>query len=154
MAEITASLLPLIPRIFFLYLEPILITFGILMTYANRIPLLSSLPKTSFDIPTLSAPAISCTYLLSMMLYGSIILLSSPPNKRLLKLHIGVLMLADLTHWYALFSTVAEANGGDWGKVLDTASWDPRMWDLAIYPFGTFLIKFATLREWFGPIRG
>lgn len=153
MPATTASLLPTVPRIFFLYIEPILITSGIAMTYANRLPLLSSLTKVSYDIPTLSTPAISCTYLFSMMLYGLVILLSSPPNKRLLQLHIGILALADFTHWFALFNTIAEARGQDWTQIFDTHAWDSQVWNLVLYPLGTLLIKFATLMEWFGPIQ-
>ncbi|KAF3009160.1 hypothetical protein E8E14_002634 [Neopestalotiopsis sp. 37M] len=102
----TASLLPVIPRIFFLYLEPPIILYGMSMTYAHRLPLLSLFAASSSSssslndvgVGVLSAPGLSATYLLSMLIYGLTILPSSPPNPRLLKCHIALLAVADVTH--------------------------------------------------------
>jgi hypothetical protein len=58
----------------------------------------------------LITPSLSATYLLNMMLYGLIILLVAPPSKRLLQLHIGVLILSDFMHWASLFSTMAQSD--------------------------------------------
>ncbi|KAI1382368.1 hypothetical protein F4677DRAFT_24316 [Hypoxylon crocopeplum] len=152
----TASLLPTFPRIFFLYLEPVMITYGMIMNYATRLPIfeLSSTTSKALPIPSLFIPAMSTGYLFNMMLYGLIILLASPPNKRLLQLHIGILMLADFTHWAGLFSTIAENDPRGWGAVFDTSSWDAELWNLATYPIGTLAVKFATLAGWFGKIQG
>ncbi|KAI0898688.1 hypothetical protein F4806DRAFT_369860 [Annulohypoxylon nitens] len=150
-----ASLLPIIPRIFFLYLEPIAITYGMILNYASRIPMLELASTTKgLPIPTLFMPLMADGYLFNMMLYGLIILLASPPNKRLVQLHIGILILADLTHWAGLFATIAEADPRGWDAVFDTASWSPETRNLATYPIQTLAIKFATLAGVFGKIQG
>jgi len=157
----TASLLPLIPRIFFVYVEPVLMyvwhTYlrslpplllfftglsrhltqliiirvlatttnntshhnansitGMTMQYTTTHELLSS-SSLSISIQALAAPALSATYLFAMMLYGLAILLVTPPNKRLLQLHIGILILSDFTHWGMLFWTMAKASGDEAG---------------------------------------
>ncbi|KAI1815339.1 hypothetical protein GGS20DRAFT_543972 [Poronia punctata] len=149
MAPNTASLLPLLPRIFFVYIEPILISGGISMQLSPT----NTLPAGASIVQTAQA-GISSSYLLSMMLYGLIILLATPPNKTLLKLHIGVLILADFAHWAALFSTMAAADSRGWAGVLDTKSWDQEIWGLVFAPFATFLIKVGTLAGVFGRIKG
>ncbi|KAI2473561.1 hypothetical protein F4781DRAFT_137793 [Annulohypoxylon bovei var. microspora] len=151
-----ASLLPIIPRIFFLYLEPVAITYGMVLNYASRIPMLE-LAATSakgLPIPTLFMPLMADGYLFNMMLYGLIILLASPPNKRLVQLHIMILIIADFTHWAGLFATIAESDPRGWAAVLDTANWSPETWNLATYPIQTLAIKFATLAGLFGKIQG
>ncbi|KAI2629563.1 hypothetical protein GGR54DRAFT_267863 [Hypoxylon sp. NC1633] len=152
----TASLLPTFPRIFFLYVEPVVITYGMFMNYATRLPIFeaSSAASKPLPIPSLFNPAMGTSYLFNMMLYGLIILLASPPNKRLLQLHIGILILADFTHWAGLFATVAENDPRGWAAVLDTSNWDAKVWNLATYPIGTLAIKFATLSGLFGKIQG
>ncbi|CAJ2501871.1 Uu.00g047240.m01.CDS01 [Anthostomella pinea] len=155
MAQTNASLLPLIPRVFFLFLEPVLVTYGGLMQYATSHDILGlSASNGPLPTPTLLMPSLSASYLFSMMLYGLIILLASPPNKRLVQLHIGVLILADFTHWAGLFSTIARSDPRGWPAVLDTSAWSPETWTLAIYPIYTLAIKFATLAGVFGKIKG
>ncbi|KAL7629169.1 hypothetical protein AAE478_000688 [Parahypoxylon ruwenzoriense] len=88
------------------------------------------------------------------MLYGLIILLSSPPNKRLLKLHIWILAIADFTHWASLFSTLAQNDPRGWAAVLDRSKYEPDGLILALFPVFTLAIKFATLSGWFGRIEG
>lgn len=164
----TASLLPLLPRIFFLYLEPVIITYGASMAYAHRLPLLATLSPSSssfssssgsspaLDLAVLSAPGLSATYLVCMMFYGLMILLSTPPNVRLLKLHIGLLALADVAHWLVLLATAAEASprGESWLDLAAPAAW----WDdemtrlLVVAPLGSFCFKIATLMGVFGRI--
>ncbi|OTB06038.1 hypothetical protein M426DRAFT_122829 [Hypoxylon sp. CI-4A] len=152
----TASLLPLVPRIFFLYLEPATITYGMIQTYATRLPIfeLSSAAYSGLPVPSLAAPAMSISFLFCIMLYGLIILLATPPNKRTLQLHILVLAIADFTHWASLFSTIAQNHPHGWAGVFDTADWTPEVWNLATYPLTTLAIKFATLAGLFGEIRG
>ncbi|KAI0846754.1 hypothetical protein F5Y00DRAFT_136772 [Daldinia vernicosa] len=152
----TASLLPTIPRIFFLYLEPVAITYGMFTNYASRHPIfeLSSNAQNALPIPSLIMPSMATGYLLNMMLYGLIILLASPPNKRLLQLHIGILIIADLTHWAGLFSTIAENDPRGWAAIFDTSSWGADVWNLATYPISSLSIKFATLAGLFGEIQG
>lgn len=95
-------------------------------------------------------------FLLTTTLYGLTILLSSPPNKRQLQLHIATLALADLTHWYGLFWTIARSDprGRGWAAAFDTSNWGPDVWNLATYPIATLATKIATLAGWFGEIRG
>ncbi|KAI1482866.1 hypothetical protein F4774DRAFT_252503 [Daldinia eschscholtzii] len=152
----TASLLPTIPRIFFLYLEPVAIAYGMFANYTSRHPIfeLSSEAQNALPLPSLILPSMATGYLFNMMLYGLIILLASPPNKRLLQLHIGVLIVADLTHWAGLFSTIAQNDPRGWAAIFDTANWGADVWNLATYPITTLGIKFATLAGWFGEIRG
>ncbi|KAI1383379.1 uncharacterized protein F4822DRAFT_75694 [Hypoxylon trugodes] len=152
----TASLLPIFPRIFFVYLEPIMITYGMVMNYATRLPIYeaASASNNAVPIPSLAAASMGNSYLFNMMLYGLIILLASPPNKRLLQLHILILMIADFTHWAGLFSTIAETDPRGWAAALDTTNWTPEVWNLAVYPLGTLFVKFATLAGWFGKIQG
>ncbi|OTA85635.1 hypothetical protein M434DRAFT_36067 [Hypoxylon sp. CO27-5] len=152
----TASLLPTFPRIFFLYLEPVFITYGMLQNHAARLPIfeLASTSSKPVPIPSLFMPSMANGYLLNMMLYGLITLLASPPNKRLLQLHISILIIADFTHWAGLFSTIAENDPRGWAAVLDTSNWSPEVWNLATYPIGTLAVKFATLAGWFGKIQG
>ncbi|KAH9897291.1 hypothetical protein F4778DRAFT_783383 [Xylariomycetidae sp. FL2044] len=150
----TASLLPTIPRIFFVYLEPIMISYGLAMQYATRHSLFSAHPQP--PMAALAVPGLSGTYLLSMMLYGLAILLVGPPSKRLLQTHIAILALADFTHWAALFSAMVEADpaGRGWlAVVADTAAWSDDVWALVTYPLGTLAFKFATLAGVFGRIR-
>ncbi|KAI0889783.1 uncharacterized protein GGS22DRAFT_4028 [Annulohypoxylon maeteangense] len=151
-----ASLLPIIPRIFFLYLEPVAITYGMVLNYASRIPMLELASNTAkgLPIPTLFMPLMADGYLFNMMLYGLIILLASPPNKRLVQLHIGILIVADFTHWAGLFATIAESDPRGWDAVFDTTTWSPETWNLATYPIQTLAIKFATLAGLFGKIQG
>ncbi|KAI0381958.1 hypothetical protein F5Y04DRAFT_54435 [Hypomontagnella monticulosa] len=153
---ITASLLPTIPRIFFLYLEPVAITYGMFQNYATRYPVfkLASVTPNSLPIPSLVMPSMAVGYLFNMMLYGLIIMLASPPSKRLLKLHIWILIVADVTHWAGLFSTIAETDPRGWAGVFDTTNWDANVWNLATYPITSLAIKFATLAELFGKIQG
>lgn len=153
----TASLLPLVPRIFFLYLEPVMITYGASMAYAHRLPLLATLSSSTsapFDLAVLSAPGLSATYLLCMMFYGLMILLSTPPNTRLLKMHIGLLALADVAHWLVLLSTASEMSGGsaDWLDLAAPAAWwrDDKTRLLVVAPLGSFCFKIATLAGVFG----
>ncbi|KAI0842248.1 hypothetical protein F5Y06DRAFT_171800 [Hypoxylon sp. FL0890] len=150
----TASLLPTFPRIFFLYLEPVFITYGMIQNYASRLPIfeLASTSPIAIPIPSLFMPSMATGYLFNMMLYGLIILLASPPNKRLLQLHILILIIADFTHWAGLFSTIAENDPRGWAAVLDTSNWSPEVWNLVVYPLGTLAVKIATLAEWFGKI--
>ncbi|KAI0140787.1 hypothetical protein BJ166DRAFT_111110 [Pestalotiopsis sp. NC0098] len=166
----TASLLPLLPRIFFLYLEPVVITYGASMAYAHRLPLLATLspspssfsPSSSsasppaLDLAVLSAPGLSATYLVCMMFYGLMILLSTPPNVRLLKLHIGLLALADVAHWLVLLATAAEASphGESWLDLAAPAAWwhDETARLLVVAPLGSFCFKIATLMGVFGRI--
>ncbi|KAI0176451.1 hypothetical protein GGR52DRAFT_362659 [Hypoxylon sp. FL1284] len=152
----TASLLPLIPRIFFLYLEPVAISYGMLMNYSSRLPIFefSSSAAKALPVQSLFVPAQSTGFLFNMMLYGLIILLASPPSKRTLQLHIWVLIIADLTHWAGLASTVAETDPRGWNAVLDTSSWDPDTRQLMTYPIYTLSIKLATLAGLFGKIQG
>ncbi|KAI4864788.1 hypothetical protein F4820DRAFT_324942 [Hypoxylon rubiginosum] len=152
----TASLLPIIPRIFFLYLEPVAITYGMLMNYSSRLPIfeISSGATKVLPIQSLFVPAQSTGFLFNMMLYGLIILLASPPSKRLLQLHIWVLIIADFTHWAGLFSTIAANDPRGWAAALDWTSWDAQTWQLARYPIYTLAIKFATLAGLFGKIQG
>ncbi|OTB11621.1 hypothetical protein K445DRAFT_26340 [Daldinia sp. EC12] len=152
----TASLLPTIPRIFFLYLEPVAIAYGMFANYTSRHPIfeLSSEAQNALPLPSLILPSMATGYLFNMMLYGLIILLASPPNKRLLQLHIGVLIVADLTHWAGLFSTIAQNDPRGWAAIFDIANWGADVWNLATYPITTLGIKFATLAGWFGEIRG
>ncbi|RYP35550.1 hypothetical protein DL767_003804 [Monosporascus sp. MG133] len=157
MPATTASLLPTFPRIFFLYLEPVAIAYGMYANYALAKPLLalSARSATPLELPALFLPSAACQYLLLMMLYGLAVLLSSPPNGRLLRLHIGILALADFAHWYGLFSTMAQADAQrGWGAALDASTWSADVWNLVLYPFVTLSIKFATLAGWFGEIRG
>ncbi|KAI1074601.1 hypothetical protein F5B20DRAFT_586074 [Whalleya microplaca] len=151
-----ASLLPTIPRIFFLYLEPVAITYGMMMNYASRLDIfaLSSTTSETLPIPALVVPSLTASYLFSMMLYGLIILLASPPNKRLVQLHIWILIIADFTHWAGLFSTIAQNDPRGWAAVLDTSGWSLEVWNLATYPLGTLAVKFATLAGLFGEICG
>ncbi|KAI1498174.1 hypothetical protein F5X99DRAFT_412346 [Biscogniauxia marginata] len=157
MAPTTASLLPTIPRIFFLYIEPVLITYGMTKQYATS-HFISGLSASSSNgplpVPALAVPSLSVGYLFNMMLYGLAVLLVSPPNKRLLQLHIGILILADLTHWAGLFSTIAQNNPHGWAGVLNTSEWSADVWGLARYPLYTLAIKFATLAGLFGEIKG
>lgn len=152
----TASLLPTIPRVFFLYIEPVAITYGMLQTYSSRLPIfeLSSTTSKALPIPSLFVPAQSTGFLFNMMLYGLIILLASPPSKQLLKLHIAILIMADFTHWFGLFSTIAQNDPRGWAAVLDTSNWDAGTWNLARYPIYTLAMKFMTLAEIFGKIQG
>ncbi|RYP51881.1 hypothetical protein DL768_002849 [Monosporascus sp. mg162] len=153
----TASLLPTFPRIFFLYLEPVAIAYGMYANYAQAKPLLalSARSPTPLEVPALFLPSVVCQFLLTTMLYGLAVLLSSPPNGRLLRLHIGILVLADLTHWYGLFSTMAQADPQrGWGAALDAGTWSADVWNLVFYPVVTLSIKIATLAGWFGEIRG
>lgn len=124
--------------------------------YATRFPIfeLASAAPKSLPIPSLVMPSMAVGYLFNMMLYGLIIMLASPPSKRLLKLHIWILIIADITHWAGLFSTIAETNPRGWAGVFDTTNWDPDVWNLATYPITTLAIKFATLAGWFGEIKG
>ncbi|KAI0141534.1 hypothetical protein GGR57DRAFT_487361 [Xylariaceae sp. FL1272] len=156
MAPNTASLLPLIPRIFFVYIEPVCITYGAMLQYATSHELfsLSSSASSPLSTPALVVPGLSATYLFSMMLYGLMILLATPPSKRLLKLHIWVLIIADFTHWFALLSTIARNDPRGWAAILDTKGMDPDTWQLLTYPVGTLFIKFATLLGLFGQIKG
>ncbi|KAH8600711.1 hypothetical protein B0O99DRAFT_681584 [Bisporella sp. PMI_857] len=147
MAKTTASLLPTLPRIFFLYVEPFLITYGIILTLSQSTFL------TSLPLPTLILPKQSTGYLFNILLYGLIILLSSPPNKRLAQLQILILIIADLTHWGALFATIAQNDPRGWGAVADTKAWTAEVWQLSLYPISTLSIKIATLKGWFGKIR-
>ncbi|KAI1107928.1 hypothetical protein F4804DRAFT_4817 [Jackrogersella minutella] len=150
-----ASLLPIIPRVFFLYLEPVAITYGMILNYATRLPMIElSSTSNSLPIQTLFMPAMADGYLFNMMLYGLIILLSSPPNKRLVQLHILILIIADFTHWAGLFATIAENDPRGWAAVLDTDRWSPEVWNLATYPIQTLSIKIATLAGLFGKIQG
>lgn len=162
----TASLLPLLPRIFFLYLEPVMITYGASMAHAHRLPLLATLSSSSpssssasspaLDLAVLSAPGLSATYLVCMMFYGLMILLSTPPNTRRLKLHIGLLALADVAHWMVLLSTAAEASphGESWLDLAAPAAWwhDETARLLVVAPLGSFCFKIATLVGVFGRI--
>ncbi|KAI1659852.1 hypothetical protein F4813DRAFT_387341 [Daldinia decipiens] len=152
----TASLLPTIPRIFFLYLEPVAITYGMFSNYASRHPIfeLSSNAQNGLPIPSLIMPSMATGYLLNMMLYGLIILLASPPNKRMLQLHIGILIIADLTHWAGLFSTIAENDPRGWAAIFDMSNWGADVGNLATYPISSLSIKFATLAGLFGKIQG
>jgi hypothetical protein len=85
------------------------------MQYATAHELLSS-SSLSLSIQALTTPALSATYLFAMMLYGLAILLATPPNKRLLQLHIiGILILSDFTHWGVLFWTMVKASGDGTG---------------------------------------
>ncbi|KAI5923625.1 hypothetical protein F4810DRAFT_201014 [Camillea tinctor] len=156
MAPNTASLLPIIPRIFFLYIEPVLITVGMLKQYAttHALTTATSTDGSPLPVPALAVPSLSLGYLFNMMLYGLIILLATPPSKRLLQLHIGILMLADLTHWAGLFSTVARAHPLGWHGVLDTAAWSEDTWGLAVFPLYTLAVKGLTLAGAFGRIGG
>ena len=109
------------------------------------------------EMAALLTPAAASQYLLCMMLYGLAILLSSPPSPRLLRLHLGILVFADFTHWWGLFSTLAAADPlarSWWVVALDPASYTPEVWSLAIGPFATLSIKIATLAGWFGKIGG
>jgi hypothetical protein len=167
----TASLLPMIPRIFFLYLEPPIILYGMTMTYAHRLPLLSLFAASSSSsssspndvgvgVGVLSAPGLSATYLLSMLLYGLLVLLSSPPNPRLLKCHIALLAVADITHWYVITSTLSEMqqqhghDGSAWYNHVHPSHWyhDEQTRLLMLAPLATFLFKLATLAGLFGRI--
>ncbi|KAI1780159.1 hypothetical protein F4818DRAFT_167820 [Hypoxylon cercidicola] len=152
----TASLLPIIPRIFFLYLEPVTISYGMLMNYSSRLPIfeMSSSAAQALPVQSLFVPAQSTGFLFNMMIYGLIILLATPPSKRLLQLHIWVLIIADFTHWAGLFSTIAANDRRGWAAVLDTSSWDAQTWQLASYPMYTLAIKLATLAGLFGKIQG
>ncbi|KAI5866468.1 hypothetical protein GGS23DRAFT_614941 [Durotheca rogersii] len=161
----TASLLPTFPRIFFLYLEPVAITYGIIQSYASRHAVFELSSAASggggggggagaLPVPSLTPPAMASGYLLVMLLYGLAVLLASPPSPRLLRLHIGILIVADLAHWAALAATLAQSDPRGWPAVLDTAAWSPALWNLATYPVYTLAIKFATLAGWFGKIGG
>ncbi|KAI1485093.1 hypothetical protein F5X96DRAFT_674960 [Biscogniauxia mediterranea] len=152
MAPNTASLLPIIPRIFFLYIEPVLITIGMIKQYATTHVLFAA--TAPLPVPALAGPALSTGYLLSMMLYGLIVLLAAPPSATLLRLHIGVLVVADLTHWAGLLATLARAHPRGWAGALDTAAWDPDTWDLASFPIYTLAVKGLTLAGAFGRIGG
>ncbi|KAI3316796.1 hypothetical protein HD806DRAFT_419915 [Xylariaceae sp. AK1471] len=76
MAPNTASLLLLVSRAFSLYVETVLITYGITMQYAVSYDLLL-LPPSSLNPPlalmAFITPSLSVSYLLNMMLYGFII---------------------------------------------------------------------------------
>ncbi|ORY62325.1 uncharacterized protein BCR38DRAFT_486588 [Pseudomassariella vexata] len=161
MAPTTASLLPTLPRVFFLYLEPIFISYGMFMNFSQSTHLFKFLDTTNISpnlpilpLPTLILPAQSASYLLNMMLYGLIILLATPPSKKLLQAHIAILIIADLTHWVGLFHAIAQTdpNRRGWAAVLDTEGWTPEVWNLALYPVGTLAVKGATLMGWFGEI--
>ncbi|KAI8631949.1 hypothetical protein F5Y19DRAFT_472835 [Xylariaceae sp. FL1651] len=156
MAPNTASLLPVVPRLFFVYVEPIAITYGMAMQYATThelFSLSSSSAAHGLPVSALVVPSLSASYLFSIMLYGLIILLATPPNKRLLQLHISILVFADFMHWGALFSTMARNDPRGWPGVLDMSSWDPNTSTLITGPIITFAIKIATLAGVFGKIQ-
>ncbi|KAI1633148.1 hypothetical protein F4809DRAFT_655350 [Biscogniauxia mediterranea] len=157
MAPNTASLLPIIPRIFFLYIEPVLITIGMIKQYATTHALFAATTSSApapLPVPALAGPALSAGYLLSMMLYGLMVLLAAPPSATLLRLHIGVLVVADLTHWAGLLATLARAHPRGWAGALDTAAWSADTWDLARFPLYTLAVKGLTLAGAFGRIGG
>lgn len=152
MASTTADLLPTFPKIFFLYVEPVLIAYGMAMNYVASLPLYTARPALS--LPTvLLGPSVS-EHLVTMILYGLVILLATPPNKRLLQLHIIILVIADFTHWAGLAWTFSQVHPQGLKAVLSPSLWSDDVWQLALYPFGTLAIKFATLRGWFGAIQG
>lgn len=62
--------------------------------------------------------------------------------------------MADFTHWFGLFSTIAQNDPRGWAAVLDTSNWDAGTWNLARYPIYTLAMKFMTLAEIFGKIQG
>lgn len=131
-------------------------SYGMFMNYSSRLPIfqVSANASKALPIQSLFVPAQSTGFLFNMMIYGLIILLASPPSKRLLQLHIWVLIIADFTHWAGLFSTMAANNPRGWAAVLDTSTWDAQTWQLARYPTYTLAIKFATLAGLFGKIQG
>ncbi|ETS87734.1 hypothetical protein PFICI_01562 [Pestalotiopsis fici W106-1] len=155
----TASLLPLLPRIFFLYLEPVIIPCGMVMAYSTRLPALAAGPP--YDVAVLSGPGLSATYLLCMLVYGLLILLSSPPNPALLKRHIALLTLADVVHWLVILSTLSEAEAAATGQDpaglwshLHPSKWyhDENARMLMLGPLLMFCVKIATLTGLFGRI--
>ncbi|KAK7745598.1 hypothetical protein SLS62_009775 [Diatrype stigma] len=159
MSATTASLLPTFPRIFFLYLEPVAIQAASIFALSSAQQSKSesgAAATTALAIPALNAPSVAMQFLLTTLLYGLVVLQSSPPNRRQLQLHIAVLALADLTHWGGLFWTIARSDprGRGWAAALDTSGWGPEVWNLASYPITTLAIKIATLAGWFGEIRG
>ncbi|KAH8648698.1 hypothetical protein BX600DRAFT_475644 [Xylariales sp. PMI_506] len=151
-SETTASLLPLIPRIFFLYLEPVIITYGLTMHYASRLPILANLTQVHLlPFPTLLAPGLGASYLLCMMLYGLAVLLSTPPNRTLLRCHIAIMIIADFVHWAVVYQTVRESYPA--GRLLE--AWqDPEVRSMTLGPLSTLAVKVLTLAGVFGKIRG
>ncbi|KAI0023020.1 hypothetical protein F4780DRAFT_124096 [Xylariomycetidae sp. FL0641] len=156
MTPTTASLLPTFPRIFFLYVEPVLIVCGLLMHYDLRHDLTAASQTAAAPLPlsALVLPAASASYLLCMLAYGPMILLASPPSKRLLQMHIVVLAGADFVLWAGLFSAMAANDPRGWAAVLDTESWEPDAWNLVLGPAVTLAVKFLTLTGVFGEIKG
>lgn len=70
-----------------------------------------------------------------MILYGLVILLSTPPNKRLLQLHIVILMIADVTYLIGLAWTFAKVQPQGLGAVLSGKGgnlWSDHVWRLAL----------------------
>lgn len=106
----------------------------------------------SFALPTVFLGPTALMFLFITMLYGLAILLSSPPNKLLLQMHIWILIIADFIHWGGLVYTMTKTDPRGFEGVLDTTKWSPEVWSLAVYPIGTLLIKFGTLSEVFGRV--
>ncbi|KAI1332347.1 hypothetical protein F5Y16DRAFT_420459 [Xylariaceae sp. FL0255] len=149
----TAALLPLIPRIFFVYLEPPIIIAGMMLQYAATEDLLQ-VSSPPLKIPVLVGPGLSSGYLLLIMLYGLIVLLVAPPSKRLAQLHIGILIAADFVHWGVLFYTMARADPRGWAVAFDINAWDDETRTLVYGPAATFTVKVLTLAGVFGKIKG
>lgn len=124
--------------------------------YSQAKPLfaLSARSDRPLPLPTLIGPSVSVQFLFSTMLYGLVVLLGAPPSKRLLQLHIGILTLADFTHWFGIFWTIAQTDPRGWAAVLDTSSWTAETVGLMQYPIWTLAVKFATLAGVFGEIKG
>jgi hypothetical protein len=153
-ARNTADLLPPIPRVFFVYVEPVIILSGIIRTHASRLPLLAALPTPPIPFETLLAPGASAAYLFLVLLYGLVVLLVAPPSRALAQAHVLVLVAADLALWTAVFSLAAETHpGGLPGVLADRAAWSEDMRMMVFGPLLTFAVKVATLAEVFGSIR-
>lgn len=136
-------------------------SYGIYATYLHNTALQAVTPP--LPIPALTLAVTTCSHLVTMLLFSLGILLSSPPNKRLPKLNIWVLLLADLTHWAGLFSTIASTvqdgsgSGIGYAPLFDMNVWNRQSqdtWVLALYPIGTAAFKVATLLSVFGRIKG
>ncbi|KAJ5703560.1 hypothetical protein N7493_011485 [Penicillium malachiteum] len=150
-----ASIMPPIPRAFFLYGEPILILSGVLNTLLKPTAITSMLPAHLARRPT-SDPypsplehllALQTASIMFLVVCISTAVMLYATNARVVHGLVLSYAIADIPHWASLLYVLGRDGLSQWG------TWDTSLWLQFFIPMLTMGIKVGYLTGAFGPDR-
>lgn len=139
------------PRIYFCYVEPLLLCYGGLSHIINpghyTAALFGDLASSDVDyLPTEKLAGMNLGFM--MLLVGALVavVMFTCENRRTAYLVALALMLSDIAHWGAVAAVLGPAGPA----AIEVANWTTEMKGHMFGPIVTFSIKLAYLLGWLG----